>query len=145
MKSIPPEYYDLMKTTSKPNNIDVYIAAFPKETRDILEQIRATIKKTAPGAEETISYAMPTFKLNGVYLVYFAAFKKHIGFYATPTGHKEFKEELAHFKQGKGSVQFPLDQPMPYNLITKIVKFRVKQNLAKSKAKTGAKKKTITR
>ena len=99
--------------TAKAKNIDQYIGEFPKEIQMILEQIRATIKKAAPKAEETISYAIPTFTMNGKYLVYFAAFKNHIGFYATPTGHEEFKEELSHFKQGKGSVQFPLDKPMP--------------------------------
>jgi uncharacterized protein YdhG (YjbR/CyaY superfamily) len=91
-----------------------------------------TIKKAAPDAEELISYKMPAFKQNGM-LVYFAAFKKHIGFYATPTGHREFENELSVYKQGKGSVQFPIDKPMPLNLISKIVKFRVKENLEKAK------------
>ena len=118
---------------TKAKDIDKYIAEFPKSFESLLEQIRATIKKAAPKAEETISYAIPTFTMNGKYLVYFAAFKNHIGFYATPTGHEEFKEELSHFKQGKGSVQFPLNKPMPLNLITKIVKFRVKENLKKEK------------
>ena len=118
--------------TAKAKDIDKYIGKFPKEIQMILEQIRATIKKAAPKAEETISYAIPTFTMNGKYLVYFAAFKNHIGFYATPTGHEEFKEELSYFKQGKGSVQFPLDQPMPLDLIAKIVRFRVKQNRQKA-------------
>jgi uncharacterized protein YdhG (YjbR/CyaY superfamily) len=113
--------------TTKPANIDEYIADFPKETRDILEKIRETIKKVVPEAEETISYAIPTFKLNGVYLIHFAGFKNHIGFYATPKGHEEFKEELSTYKQGKGSVQFPLNKPIPYDLIKRIVEFRVKK------------------
>ncbi|MBK9014160.1 MAG: DUF1801 domain-containing protein [Saprospiraceae bacterium] len=117
--------------TTKPNNIDEYIAGFPKEVQQVLEQVRATIKTAAPDAEETIAYAIPTFKLKGN-LVHFAAFKNHIGFYATPTGHEEFAKELSFYPQGKGSVQFPLDQPMPLDLITKIVKFRVRQHLEKA-------------
>ncbi len=121
--------------TAKPNNIDEYIAGFPEDTQKILEQIRTTIKKSVPEAEETISYAIPTFTLHNVYLVYFAAFKNHIGFYATPTGHEAFKEELSVYKQGKGSIQFPLNKPMPFNLITKIAKFREKEILKKAKTK----------
>lgn len=116
--------------TTKPTSIDEYIAGFPKEVQQVLEQVRATIKTAAPDAEETIAYAIPTFKLKGN-LVHFAAFKNHIGFYATPTGHGEFAKELSVYQQGKGSVQFPLDQPMPLDLITKIVKFRVRQHLEK--------------
>ena len=123
-----------------PKNIDEYIAGFPPEVQAILEKIRLTIRKAAPGAEETIKYQMPTFTLHGN-LVYFAAFKTHIGFYPIPTGIEKFKKELAPYKQGKGSVQFPLDQPIPYGLISKIVKFRVKENAAKAKAKTAAQKK----
>jgi uncharacterized protein YdhG (YjbR/CyaY superfamily) len=115
--------------TIKPNDIEGYFACFPKEVRNILVEIRATINKAAPNAEETISYGMPAYKLFGKPLVYFAAFKNHIGFYATPTGHSEFSKELSKYKQGKGSVQFPLDDPMPLNLITKIVKFKIKENL----------------
>jgi uncharacterized protein YdhG (YjbR/CyaY superfamily) len=100
-------------STKKPINIDKYIANFPEETQVILQKIRATIKKIVPEAEETISYTIPSFKLNGVYLVYFAGFKNHIGFYATPTGHEEFKADLSNYKQGKGSVQFPLNKPIP--------------------------------
>src|SRR5688572_9217902 len=96
----------------KPNNIDEYIASFPLDVRERLEQMRATIKQAAPRAEEVISYAMPAFKLNGL-LVFFAAYKNHIGFYATPTGHDAFKKDLSVYKIGKGSVQFPLDQPLP--------------------------------
>jgi len=120
-------------TTEKPSNIDEYIANFPKETQIILEKIRTTIKNIVPESEETISYAMPAFKLNKKALVYFAGYKNHIGFYATPTGHKEFKEELSNFKQGKGSVQFPLDNQIPYDLIKRIVKFRVEKNKKKNK------------
>lgn len=108
-----------------PKNIDEYIAAVPEEVQSKLQQVRTTIKETAPDAEETIGYGMPTFKLNGN-LVHFAAFKNHIGFYPTPTGIEEFEKELSVYKQGKGSVQFPLDKQMPLDLISKIVKFRVK-------------------
>ena len=128
-----------MKTDqSAPKTIDEYIAGFPPDVQAILQKIRLTIRKAAPDAKETISYQMPTFTLNGN-LVHFAAFKTHIGFYPVPTGIEQFKTELAAYKQGKGSVQFPLDQPIPYGLISKIVKFRVKENLAKAAAK--AKKK----
>lgn len=119
----------------KVSTVDEYIVDFPTEIQKKLQEIRATIKKSAPDAKEVISYAIPAFKLNGIDLVYFAGFKNHIGFYATPTGHKEFVDELSKYKQGKGSVQFPLDKPLPYTLITKIVKFRVKENLEKAKAK----------
>ena len=130
-----------MKTNqAAPQTIDEYIAGFPPEVQAILQKIRLTIKKAAPDAEETISYQMPTFTLHGN-LVHFAAFKKHIGFYPVPTGIEQFKKELAVYQQGKGSVQFPLDQPIPYGLISKIVKFRVKENAAKTKAKTAAQKK----
>ena len=112
---------------TKPTTINEYIAGFPEEVQKVLEQVRETIKKAAPEAEETISYGMPAYKLNGKPLVYFAAFKNHIGFYATPTGHEAFAEELSNYKQGKGSVQFPLDKPMPLELITRIVKFRVQE------------------
>jgi uncharacterized protein YdhG (YjbR/CyaY superfamily) len=115
-------------------SIDEYIAAFPKEIQQILEEIRATIKAAAPEAEEKISYQMPTFTLKGN-LVHFAAFKKHIGFYPVPTGIEKFKKELSAYQGAKGSVQFPLDKPIPHALISKIVKFRVKENLAKAKGK----------
>lgn len=115
-------------------SIDEYIATFPEEIQKILEKIRATIKAAAPDAEEKISYQMPTFFLKGN-LVHFAAFKKHIGFYPVPTGIEKFKKELSAYAGAKGSVQFPLDKPIPYGLIGKIVKFRVKENLAKAAAK----------
>jgi len=109
-------------------NIDEYIAAFPKEIRDRLQEMRSVIRKAAPEAEESISYAIPTFKLNGN-LVHFAAFKNHIGFYPTPAGIEAFRKELSRYEGAKGSVQFPNDEPLPLALISKIVKFRVKDNL----------------
>lgn len=117
----------------KAKSIDDYIANFPKEVQLVLEQVRATIKAAAPEAEEAISYAMPTFKLEGKNLVHFAGYKNHIGFYATPTGHEAFADDLSAYKQGKGSVQFPLDQPMPLDLIARIVAFRVEQSKEKAK------------
>jgi len=119
-----------MKNTAP--DINTYIADFPEDVQAILQQVRATIHKAAPEATEDIKYAIPTFVLNGN-LVHFAAFKSHIGFYPTPTGIEEFEKELSVYKQGKGSVQFPLDQPMPLDLITRIVKYRVKQNAEKKK------------
>jgi uncharacterized protein YdhG (YjbR/CyaY superfamily) len=125
----------MMKTTqAPPKNIDEYITGFPPDVQKILQKIRTTIHEAAPEATEKISYQMPTFFLKGN-LVHFAGFKEHIGFYPVPTGIEKFKKELSVYKQGKGSVQFPLDQPMPYDLITKIVKFRVKENLAAAAAK----------
>ncbi len=115
-----------MKTTFK--DIDEYIAIQTPEVQILLEQMRQTIKKAAPEAQEVISYNMPAFKYHGM-LVYFAAYKNHIGFYATPTGHSEFAAELSVYKQGKGSVQFPLNKPLPLDLILRIVQFRVKENL----------------
>lgn len=115
-------------------NIDEYIAAFPAEIQKLLKQMRATIAKAAPGAEEAIKYAIPTFILNGN-LVHFAAFKNHIGFYPAPSGIEAFKKEVAEYEAGKGSLQFPLDKPLPLSLVTKIVKYRVAQNLEKSKSK----------
>ena len=118
-----------------PKNIDEYVAGFPHDVQEILEKIRMTIRKAAPDAEETISYQIPTFTLKGHYLVYFAAFKKHIGFYPAPIGNAEFKEELSVYEAGKGTAKFPLDKPIPFGLISKIVKFRVKENLARAAAK----------
>ncbi len=111
-----------------------YIKSFPKDIQEILNRLRSIVQKIAPEAEESISYGMPAYKLNKKPLVYFAAFKNHIGFYATPSGHSEFEEELTKYKQGKGSVQFPFDD-VPYKLIEKIVRFRVGQNEAKTKEK----------
>jgi uncharacterized protein YdhG (YjbR/CyaY superfamily) len=128
-----------MKTAqTAPGTIDEYIAGFPQDVQAILQKVRMTIRKAAPKAEETIKYRMPTFTLNGN-LVYFAAFQKHIGFYPVPSGIAKFEKELSVYQQGKGSVQFPLDQPIPYDLISRIVKFRVKENLQRAQAK--AKKK----
>ena len=123
------------------NLIDEYIATFPAELQKRLRDLRSTIKAAAPNAEEKISYGMPTFFLNGN-LVHFAAFKTHIGFYPTPSGIEAFKKELSIYKGAKGSVQFPLDQPLPLKLIVKIVKFRVAENLkhASGKSKGAGKK-----
>jgi uncharacterized protein YdhG (YjbR/CyaY superfamily) len=115
-------------------NIDDYIATFPGDVQEVLQQVRTIIHKAAPEAEEAISYQMPTFKLNGN-LVHFAAWKNHIGFYPTPSGTKEFQKELSQYAVAKGSIQFPLDEPMPLALITKIVRFRVKENQENQKAK----------
>jgi uncharacterized protein YdhG (YjbR/CyaY superfamily) len=121
--------------TSKAENVDEYIAGFPKEKQKVLKQIRKTVKQAAPAAKEIISYGMPAYKLNGNILLYFAAFKKHIGFYALPSGNEAFKKEISTYKTGRGSIQFPLEKPMPIDLITKIVKFRAKENLQKIKNK----------
>jgi uncharacterized protein YdhG (YjbR/CyaY superfamily) len=117
-----------------PTTIDEYIATWPADIRDKLQSVRDTIKKAAPKAEEAISYNMPTFKQDG-YLVYFAAFKNHIGFFPIPSGMKAFEKELSKYKTGKGSVQFPFDQPLPLSLVAKIVKFRVLENKEKAAAK----------
>lgn len=114
-------------------NVDAYIKTFPKEIQPILTGVREVIKMCAPEAIESISYGMPAYKTAGKPLVYFAGYKGHIGFYATPTGHQKFIKELAKYKQGKGSVQFPIDEPMPIDLIKKIVQFRVKENAEKMK------------
>ena len=114
------------------NNVDQYISTFPDIIRERLEQVRATVRAAAPEAEETIKYAMPTYVLHGN-LIHFAAFKHHIGLYPTPNGIEAFKEELAPYKSAKGSAQFPHDQPLPLELISKIVKFRVAENLKKQK------------
>jgi uncharacterized protein YdhG (YjbR/CyaY superfamily) len=129
MKDDPASYH----------TIDEYIATFPEEIQAILQEIRATIRAAAPEAEEKISYQMPTFFLKGN-LVHFAAFKEHIGFYPTPAGIEQFKDELSMYKGAKGSVQFPLDEPMPLDLISRIVKFRVRENLERATAR-GKKKK----
>jgi len=122
-----------------PETIDEYIAGFSPEIRRILNTVRATIRKSAPGAEEAIKYRLPTFVLRGN-LVHFGAFKNHIGFYATPSGNAEFRRQLSAYKGAKGSVQFPLDKPMPLELISKMVKFRVKENLARAAEKSKKRK-----
>ena len=116
--------------STQAKNIDEYISGFPADVRKMLKDMRATIKKAAPKAEEAIKYAMPTFVLHGN-LVHFAAFKNHIGFYPAPPGIEAFKKELAGYESSKGAIRFPLDQPLPLTLIAKIVKFRVKDNMAK--------------
>jgi uncharacterized protein YdhG (YjbR/CyaY superfamily) len=122
----------MAKTNFK--NIDDYVSTFPADVQKVLQEIRRTIQKAAPQAEEAISYQMPTFKLNGN-LVHFAAWKNHVGFYPTPSGTSEFQKEISEYVFAKGSIQFPLDEPMPLGLITKIVKFRVKESQEKQKAK----------
>ena len=123
-----------MPDKTKSKEIDKFIAGFPKEVREILEKIRETIRGAAPEAEETINYGIPTFTLGGN-LVHYSAFKNHIGFYPTPSGVEKFKKELSAYEMAKGSVKFPLDQPIPYGLIQRIVEFRVKENLEKAVAK----------
>jgi uncharacterized protein YdhG (YjbR/CyaY superfamily) len=124
-----------MKTPKlKNNDIDKYISGFPETTQKLLNQLRETIIKAAPEAEEVISYQMPAYKYYGI-LVYFAAYKNHIGFYPTGSGIANFKNELSIYKGSKGTVQFPLDQHLPIELITKIVEFRVKENFVKSQNK----------
>jgi len=117
-----------------PKNIDEYIAGFPDDVQEILEKIKMTIREAAPDAEEKISYQMPTFTLKGN-LVHFAAYKKHIGLYPAPRGIEKFKKELSAYEGAKGSVRFPLDKPIPFGLISRIVKFRVKDNLESAKAR----------
>ncbi|MBK8787346.1 MAG: DUF1801 domain-containing protein [Chitinophagaceae bacterium] len=124
----------MKKKSTVAENVNEYIAAFEPHIQERLQQIRQAIKKAAPAAEELISYRMPAYKYHGV-LVYFAGYKNHTGFYATPTGHAAFKELLAVYKEGKGSVQFPHNQPLPLALISRIVKFRVKENLEREKTK----------
>jgi uncharacterized protein YdhG (YjbR/CyaY superfamily) len=127
-----------MKTDKiQPENMDDFIAVYPKDVQEILQQLRATIRKAAPKAEETIKYGIATFTLNGN-LVFFSAYKSHIGFYPRV---KAFKKELSTYEGGKGTIQFPIDKPLPLALIGKLVKFRVQENLARAEAKTKKKKK----
>jgi uncharacterized protein YdhG (YjbR/CyaY superfamily) len=114
-----------MAMRSKATNIDEYIAEFPAGTQKVLRELRALIRASAPGATETISYAIPTFDLNGRHLVHFAGYERHVGLYPTGSGVEAFEEELKPYKRGKGSVQFPLGQPLPTDLIRRIVEFRV--------------------
>jgi uncharacterized protein YdhG (YjbR/CyaY superfamily) len=113
-------------------DIDTYIASFPKDTRKLLEQVRTTIRKAAPEAKEKISYGIPTFTLKGN-LIHFAGYKNHIGFYPTPSAIEKFSKDLSVYEGAKGSVKFPIDKPIPFDLISRIVKFRVKETLEKSK------------
>ena len=117
-----------------PKDIDEYISGFPKEIQELLQKVRKTIWEAAPEATEAIKYQIPTFVLNGN-LVHFAAFKNHLGFYPAPQGIEEFKEELSAYKGAKGSVQFQYSEPIPFDLISRIVKFRVRKNLEKTAAK----------
>ena len=124
-------------STNQPGarTIDQYIAAFPPEVQALLEQLRMTIREAAPDAQERISYGMPTFTLNGRYLIYFAAYKKHIGLYPAPIGVAEFHEAMSLYGAGKGTMKFPLDQPLPLELIRKVVQFRLKENTERGVAK----------
>jgi uncharacterized protein YdhG (YjbR/CyaY superfamily) len=115
-------------------NVDIYIAAFQPKTQELLSQLRETIKKAAPEAEEMISYQMPAYKFHGI-LAYFAGYKNHIGFYPTGSGIESFKHKLSAFKTSKGTVQFPIEQPLPLELIAEMVKFRVAENMEKAKEK----------
>jgi uncharacterized protein YdhG (YjbR/CyaY superfamily) len=125
-----------MRTQLKtPKDMDEYIAGFPKNVQAILERVRVTIRKAAPGAEETISYQIPTFTLKGRYLIYFAAYRRHIGIYPAPLGNAELKEELSAYAAGKGTLKFPLDKPIPFGLIRRIVKFRVEENVERAERK----------
>lgn len=124
----------MVTNKNNPTDIDEYIANFPKDVQNILEELRKTIKKAAPKAEETINYAVPTFTLYGN-LVHFAAYKNHIGFYPAPSAIAAFEKELSLYEGAKGSVKFPIAQPLPLDLVGKIVKFRVKENLERQKKK----------
>ena len=122
------------KNKSNPATINEFISGLPKDTQKIMQQIRSTIKKAAPDAEETIKYGIPTFVLHGN-LVHFSAYKNHIGFYPAPSGIEVFRKELSVYEGAKGSVKFPITEPIPYDLITKIVQFRVKENIQKAGSK----------
>ena len=122
-------------TRATTKSMDSYIASYPDEVQKILERVRCTIREAAPDAEETINYGIPTFTLKGN-LVHFAAFKNHIGFYPAPSGIEKFKNELAVYKGAKGSVQFPFEKPIPFDLISRIVRFRLTENLERAKAKS---------
>jgi uncharacterized protein YdhG (YjbR/CyaY superfamily) len=124
----------IMEKSRSSRSIDEYIRTFPKDVQEKLQGLRKTIKKAAPGAEETIRYGIPTFDLGG-HLVHFAAYKRHIGFYPTSSGVRAFKKELSIYKTSRGTVQFPVDKPLPLALISKIVRFRVSENNAKFNAK----------
>jgi len=130
-----------MKTTNSPENIDDYLENFPPQIQEILKELRSTIKRAAPDADEKISYQMPTFYQKGN-LVHFAAYKNHIGFYPAPSAILLFKNELSEYKNAKGSIQFPLDKPLPLDLITRIVTFRVNENIKKAELKTKKSRKT---
>ncbi len=155
-KSTIPKLYEMLASASlsfknhaasvnkNANEIETYFQQFPREVQEMLQNIRKKIKESAPCAEESFAYGMPAYKTHKKPLVYFAAFKNHIGFYATPSGHSEFAKELSKYKQGRGSVQFPLKEPIPYKLIERIVKFRVKENdeMMKKKERGNVRKKS---
>ncbi len=126
-------------TKKQVKTIDEYIKTFPEDVQSILEKMRQTIRRAAPEAEETISYQIPAFKLNGN-LVWFAAFKNHIGLYPTPSGTEAFKKELSPYQGGKGSIRFPFKEPIPYDLVRKVVMFRRKENLEKKRVREYAAK-----
>lgn len=117
------------------NSIDEYISTFPKDVQKILQELRETIKAAAPDAGETISYGIPTFTLNGKYLIYFAGWKNHISIYPIPAGTEAFNKQVSKYVEGKGTLKFPIDKPLPIRLITKIVKLRVAENLKKTDKK----------
>jgi uncharacterized protein YdhG (YjbR/CyaY superfamily) len=119
---------------SAPATIDEYIAAFPDDVQQVLRQVRATIRSVAPDAEEAISYGIPTFNLAGTYLIYFAGFKKHVSVYPAPIGNADFAEEMSIYGSGKGTAKFPLNRPIPHDLITRMVKFRIQATLSRAKS-----------
>jgi uncharacterized protein YdhG (YjbR/CyaY superfamily) len=123
-----------MEKRKAPRDIDEYIAGFPQDVQVLLQKMRTTIRKAAPEAQETISYQIPTFRLKGN-LVHFAAYKRHIGFYPTSSGVEKFKKEISGYKWARGTIQFPLDKPIPFDLISKIVSFRVAENRKKAEKK----------
>jgi uncharacterized protein YdhG (YjbR/CyaY superfamily) len=123
-----------MADRSAPGTIDEYIAAFPPDVQSILEKIRLTIRKAAPKADEKISYKMPAFTLDGD-LIYFAAFKKHIGVFPPVRGDKKLSKELSRYRGEKGNLRFPLDEPIPYELLTRVVKFRLKEHAEKARSR----------
>jgi uncharacterized protein YdhG (YjbR/CyaY superfamily) len=118
-----------------PATIDEYIAGFPDDVQEILQKVRETIRNAAPDAEETISYQIPTFTRGGRYLIYFAGFRKHVSVYPAPVGNAEFAEEMAVYGSGKGTAKFPLDRPIPFDLITRMVKYRMQETLPRLEAK----------
>ena len=128
----------MKKSHVLPGNIEEYIDSFPADIQKLLKQLHEKIRKAAPEAEESISYQMPAFKLNGP-LVYFAGYNNHIGFYPTPSGIENFQQELSQYKTSKGAVQFPIDEPLPLELVSRIVRFRVKENLEKASMKQAKK------
>jgi uncharacterized protein YdhG (YjbR/CyaY superfamily) len=122
-------------TTAGFASIDEYIAGFPDDVQRVLQQVRTTIRAAAPDAEEAISYGIPTFRLHGTYLIYFAGFKKHVSVYPAPVANPRFAEEMAIYGSGKGTAKFPLDKPIPFDLITRMVQFRITETLARVEAK----------